>query len=329
MRASVAACCASGSFPLTQGKQVSVTRHRHHRGLIPAHAGKTAAPAWTPGGRPAHPRSGGENWSLRPSHLWMWGSSPLTRGKRSAQFSRPFMLRLIPAHAGKTSKRILVSSISWAHPRSRGENRSRLHPRRGGRDSSPLTRGKRPAGGECPCEPRLIPAHAGKTVSPASSWTARRAHPRSRGENISPGTSRPLVAGSSPLTRGKLFGDPSAVTFLGLIPAHAGKTRPRLRPPPSKRAHPRSRGENPHVAAIELEAERLIPAHAGKTARALSGARTVGAHPRSRGENPRSLIEIPGFSGSSPLTRGKPGARISGREAVRLIPAHAGKTWCS
>ena len=193
-----------------------------------------------------------------------------------------------------------------AHPRSRGENAVVDDARVGQSGSSPLTRGKRRSGRRPRRAVGLIPAHAGKTVSPASSWTARRAHPRSRGENISPGTSRPLVAGSSPLTRGKLFGDPSAVTFLGLIPAHAGKTRPRLRPPPSKRAHPRSRGENPHVAAIELEAERLIPAHAGKTARALSGARTVGAHPRSRGENAVRTSMTMVNSGSSPLTRGKP-----------------------
>ena len=244
MRASVAACCASGSFPLTQGKQVSVTRHRHHRGLIPAHAGKTAAPAWTPGGRPAHPRSGGENWSLRPSHLWMWGSSPLTRGKRSAQFSRPFMLRLIPAHAGKTSKRILVSSISWAHPRSRGENRSRLHPRRGGRDSSPLTRGKRPAGGECPCEPRLIPAHAGKTMSSRNSSNSARAHPRSRGENFCGCSAPDADWGSSPLTRGKRAHSASGTGRDGLIPAHAGKTFMASATSLFTWAHPRSRGEN-------------------------------------------------------------------------------------
>ena len=50
------------------------------------------------------------------------------------------------------------------------------------------------------------------------------------------------------------------------------------------------------------------------------------AHPRSRGEN-HHLGVVPVIpSGSSPLTRGKPGA-VNGRyRSGRLIPAHAGKT---
>ena len=42
MRASVAACCASGSSPLTRGKLVEAGRARAKGGLIPAHAGKTS-----------------------------------------------------------------------------------------------------------------------------------------------------------------------------------------------------------------------------------------------------------------------------------------------
>ena len=51
-----------------------------------------------------------------------------------------------------------------------------------------------------------------------------RAHPRSRGENLTPAGRLVIDGGSSPLTRGK----PSVIivnTFMpGLIPAHAGKT---------------------------------------------------------------------------------------------------------
>ena len=71
------------------------------------------------------------------------GSSPLTRGKQLVGRDVGPVVRLIPAHAGKTAERS-----------------SELGGRVG---SSPLTRGKlgrvdadRPAGG-------LIPAHAGKT----------------------------------------------------------------------------------------------------------------------------------------------------------------------
>ena len=72
---------------------------------------------------------------------------------------------------------------------------------------------------------------------------------------------------------------------LGLIPAHAGKTPAALTLSCRRRAHPRSRGENPdragtvhcaggsspltrgkHEAGLsEVPAAGLIPAHAGKT----------------------------------------------------------------
>ena len=70
------------------------------------------------------------------------------------------------------------------------------------------------------------------------------AHPRSRGENDKGGDGTGTGPGSSPLTRGKLRRPRRSGQALGLIPAHAGKTRKRrpLRTPVW--AHPRSRGEN-------------------------------------------------------------------------------------
>ena len=111
--------------------------------------------------------------------------------------------------------------------------------------------------------------------------------------------------GSSPLTRGKLFGHFHDQEPAGLIPAHAGKTRRRAGAAPGERAHPRSRGENLVVCATTFVASGsspltrgkpmprantlsdlgLIPAHAGKTRMGRALARWLGAHPRSRGEN--------------------------------------------
>ena len=71
----------------------------------------------------------------------------------------------------------------------------------------------------------LIPAHAGKT-SYARSWQSReRAHPRSRGENPASVYLVCLLVGSSPLTRGKQPMRFGKQDIIGLIPAHAGKTR--------------------------------------------------------------------------------------------------------
>ena len=71
-----------GSSPLTRGKLYLRDREPGHRGLIPAHAGKTydshtlTVPSW------AHPRSRGENHLVRLDRDRHVGSSPLTRGKR-------------------------------------------------------------------------------------------------------------------------------------------------------------------------------------------------------------------------------------------------------
>ena len=192
--------------------------------------------------------------------------------------------------------------------------------------SSPLTRGKRPVRRDGRTPPGLIPAHAGKTGQGARPPGPRRAHPRSRGENLARthwGESSP---GSSPLTRGK----PS-----GAVP-----------PPERTRAHPRSRGENivriglaggvrgsspltrgkPCVPGDSGQGHGLIPAHAGKTSPSRTATFRLRAHPRSRGENTANRGEKVAGAGSSPLTRGKHlfiGAALA---KGGLIPAHAGKT---
>ena len=51
------------------------------------------------------------------------------------------------------------------------------------------------------------------------------------------------------------------------------------------------------------------------------------AHPRSRGENLVPTQTHTGARGSSPLTRGKLGLPWDGPGRLRLIPAHAGKTF--
>ena len=99
-------CCFEsengGSSPLTRGKQRCVGVHVKHRGLIPAHAGKTRDRRDPRTRRRAHPRSRGENYRVFVSGLRTAGSSPLTRGKHKliAALSKP--RGLIPAHAGKT-----------------------------------------------------------------------------------------------------------------------------------------------------------------------------------------------------------------------------------
>ena len=91
-----------GSSPLTRGKRPASAYLVFMVGLIPAHAGKTAGFPVTRSRWRAHPRSRGENFHPRFTHLSSDGSSPLTRGKPVSLTDRAFNLGLIPAHAGKT-----------------------------------------------------------------------------------------------------------------------------------------------------------------------------------------------------------------------------------
>ena len=59
----------------------------------------------------AHPRSRGENSGLAASSATWNGSSPLTRGKLTVEVLVTKPVRLIPAHAGKTNIRHLVTRV--------------------------------------------------------------------------------------------------------------------------------------------------------------------------------------------------------------------------
>ena len=197
-----------GSSPLTRGKRRRPHPHPERRRLIPAHAGKTSLRTVLHGVEEAHPRSRGENHMSPRSSELTEGSSPLTRGKHDLTITLEMRPRLIPAHAGKTGVDLAIDRSGAAHPRSRGENALLKGPYAGEIGSSPLTRGKPVHVPDLFDHCGLIPAHAGKT-----SWCCRRsgpraAHPRSRGENISPTKASLGSRGSSPLTRGKLQGRP-------------------------------------------------------------------------------------------------------------------------
>ena len=274
----------------------------------------------------AHPRSRGENAFDGIKYALASGSSPLTRGKPRLPGDSGQGHGLIPAHAGKTSARMVKARVWRAHPRSRGENQ--VLGRYGSVcwGSSPLTRAKLLDGGVEHVGDRLIPAHAGKTIVCPSVRVTSRAHPRSRGEN-----GRGLLSGR---------------VDRGLIPAHAGKTVCVALSTLAGRAHPRSRGENAdhlpdsltvvgsspltrgkHGQLVTTDQDsRLIPAHAGKTHAGPPYAVVCAAHPRSRGENEYPRFAMTFGKGSSPLTRGKQNQVHHQPRRHRLIPAHAGKT---
>ena len=175
-------------------------------------------------------------------------------------------MRLIPAHAGKTSTSFRATLRVMAHPRSRGENTYRRTGSRLMPGSSPLTRGKRRVHREAASLRRLIPAHAGKTQPPNPGSAVDPAHPRSRGENSPHTRVRMAFPGSSPLTRGKLRPSGGVLPRCRLIPAHAGKTHHPIRMDGGGPAHPRSRGENGLIAPTISSVLGSSPLTRGKRA---------------------------------------------------------------
>ena len=336
----------AGSSPLTRGKRRDHPRRPRRRRLIPAHAGKTRSQSLLAVGRSAHPRSRGENIRESKGRSIIAGSSPLTRGKLPSRLAPPYLVRLIPAHAGKTISCSFSFAFASAHPRSRGENVLRRASMSVIAGSSPLTRGKHGRVVAVVGSHRLIPTHAGKTGFRSCVRSSRPTHPRSCGENALEDLAYMPAPGSSPLMRGKLFGGLVRRGLHGLIPAHAGKTGRGSQRTRATRAHPHSRGENyrltidrgaytgssplmrgkPSLRRPRRGQNGLIPTHAGKTPNLSWRKSRSWAHPRSRGENVTCDSMFVGMRGSSPLTRGKHAAPHSTREQIGLIPAHAGKT---
>ena len=174
---------------------------------------------------------------------------------------------------------------------------------------------------------------------------ASGAHPRSRGENSGCWSFCHVDYGSSPLTRGKHSRAYSPPLIAGLIPAHAGKTGDAVTRQTSRRAHPRSRGENKSIHIVRCQDNgsspltrgkhlpthhltylaRLIPAHAGKTVAHVGKTFDGRAHPRSRGENCDPSDRGYRRRGSSPLTRGKPLVQTSLLATVWAHPRSRGE----
>ena len=217
----------------------------------------------------AHPHSRRENIVVSTPTIIRQGSSPLTRGKPRRGHRLAPQSRLIPAHAGKTD----ASPMRWnrheAHPRSRGENVGISLPEVVDWGSSPLTRGKHPSQQPLTGPRGLIPAHAGKTRRWARPRRWSRAHPRSRGENRFSVSAGSTLAGSSPLTRGKRRRGRRCRRARRLIPAHAGKTEAHRPHRCTKRAHPRSRGENQESEGPVSDKKGSSPLTRGK--RGLGG----------------------------------------------------------
>ena len=240
----------SGSSPLARGTPRSLFLLLVVIRLIPARAGNTPDAFLTVTRCAAHPRSRGEHTCVGCGSRRGCGSSPLARGTRACIGLIPVRGRLIPARAGNTTRPVTITSVTSAHPRSRGEHGLGVfggahyfisaHPRSRGEHvkapkafvkitgSSPLARGTLLCGVRRHASARLIPARAGNTPHARPRRYPSSAHPRSRGEHATATVHDLCLSGSSPLARGTHEPFPPSFFPPRLIPARAGNTMPTI-----------------------------------------------------------------------------------------------------
>ena len=248
-----------GSSPLARGPQRPTPGVAGLVGLIPARAGTTLPVVGMGGVNGAHPRSRGDHATSCASSAVSAGSSPLARGPRGLHLLLLRRPGLIPARAGTTGQGDDYRQHQRAHPRSRGDHKSRRFFSTRRRGSSPLARGPRrrrlhrvPCGG-------LIPARAGTTQTCRRPQCGYGAHPRSRGDH---GLAEEIVnriSGSSPLARGPRGCELAVEGSAGLIPARAGTTSSPAISPRAGGAHPRSRGDHVRVHPVSSTARGSSP----------------------------------------------------------------------
>ena len=277
-----------GSSPRARGARAGRVPPKPRPRLIPASAGSTHTVHYT-----------AEGW---------WGSSPRARGARNTASHHAYAGRLIPASAGSTTAQRQIRGM--------------------GRGSSPRARGAHRADRLLKIARGLIPASAGSTAPCGAPRSARRAHPRERGEHATSLRATSSPTGSSPRARGALE--------FNLKQKLAGRAHPRERgeharenPTPALPAgsSPRARG------ALDLNVMLpspwgLIPASAGSTRSCGRMSRPIRAHPRERGEHAISGSAPQEYTGSSPRARGAQRRERGASSRHGLIPASAGSTTC-
>ncbi len=127
---------AAGSPPRMRGKELEPSTVTPSSWITPAHAGKSGNPRCACRQARDHPRACGEKNLGKSNAAALMGSPPRMRGKvcRGCQFC--LLLRITPAHAGKSQKLFLSLAALWDHPRACGEKQS-ITPRSPAKSGSP------------------------------------------------------------------------------------------------------------------------------------------------------------------------------------------------
>ena len=191
-----------------------------------------------------HPRSCGDHTQPERASRHPTGSSPLVRGPLESLPVEAPDFGIIPARAGTTRRASGIRSCSWDHPRSCGDHT--VPPRKSTLTwgSSPLVRGPLLQHLLHKLHRGIIPARAGTTRLTRPRCRLDGDHPRSCGDHVVELSNGQNSVGSSPLVRGPLERCRNLWPDVGIIPARAGTTSPRLFARNGLRDHPRSCGDH-------------------------------------------------------------------------------------
>ena len=167
----------------------------------------------------------------------MRGTLKITRMLRN-------IIGIIPAHAGNTVVRVLVSAAARDHPRACGEHMLNIALSRFKWGSSPRMRGTLRGNEHHDHMDGIIPAHAGNTKDNGGVTAENRDHPRACGEHYVPVIAAYNLMGSSPRMRGTRVCAFLMRAWWRIIPAHAGNTAAVNAANSDARDHPRACGEH-------------------------------------------------------------------------------------
>ena len=314
-----------GSSPRARGRRRLLLCGGQLHGFIPACAGETTTATSTGPPTKVHPRVRGGDSGRYEASADSTGSSPRARGRLERQEPRGLGAGFIPACAGETPARRVISPGSRVHPRVRGGDYTLGTRRPAGEGSSPRARGRHRAGGSWCRRLRFIPACAGETADDGSLSPLSEVHPRVRGGDGTFDAVPMSTPGSSPRARGRQRAAGSLTRRRGFIPACAGETlamcvaetseavHPRVRggdsvdidgEPLRLGSSPRARGRHRH-GDLSAAVARFIPACAGETLGRVVAFGHQGVHPRVRGGDGGFFPTHRSVGGSSPRARGR------------------------
>ena len=176
----------NGSSPRMRGKLADRRHMDDMPRIIPAHAGQTLYEPYEVPSPSDHPRACGANGRLGYKVTRITGSSPRMRGKPRQPAEAGFGFRIIPAHAGQTTRAWNHPNTTSDHPRACGANWALSIARPATIGSSPRMRGKRDYPIAHYWTRRIIPAHAGQTGTAGTVRIGHADHPRACGANVPP-----------------------------------------------------------------------------------------------------------------------------------------------